>query len=261
MSRASPRWVPSFSSASASWRTATVSPRRTSGCSSWQSRCWSGKLVPIRLGPDEGEVAPSTTFTFALLLAYGVAAAAVAQAIACIVADVVNRKPPVRSAFNVAQYVLAIAAAGAVYGLIAGDAPSRTFELIDLLATGCAGVVFFLVNTGAVAIAVALSGGTRLGHEVSTRLDPPRDHGGDPDRAGPSGRGRTRVESGAAASAHPAPGRRSARRAACAAERAPGAPRRAHGAAQSRSVRGSADARTRCSRSAAGPHRLAAARP
>ena len=129
-----------------------------------------GELVPIRLGPDEGEVAPSTTFTFALLLAYGVAAAAVAQAIACIVADVVNRKPPVRSAFNVAQYVLAIAAAGAVYGLIAGDAPSRTFELIDLLATGCAGVVFFLVNTGAVAIAVALSGGTRLGHEVSRDL-------------------------------------------------------------------------------------------
>jgi len=73
-----------------------------------------GELVPIKLGPNRGEVAPSTTFTFALLVSSGVGAAVLAQAVGSALADVVDGKRPSRSAFNVAQYVLAIAAAGGV---------------------------------------------------------------------------------------------------------------------------------------------------
>src|SRR5919198_970679 len=73
-----------------------------------------GELVPIKLGPGRGEVAPSTTFTFALLLSSGLAAASIATALASGVADLIDGKRPSRSAFNVAQYVLAVAAAGSV---------------------------------------------------------------------------------------------------------------------------------------------------
>ena len=83
-----------------------------------------GELVPIKLGTGEGEVAPSTTFTFALLLSSGLAAAAIAVAAASGLSDLIDRKRPSRSAFNIAQYVLAIAAAGAV--LVARGRPART---------------------------------------------------------------------------------------------------------------------------------------
>jgi diguanylate cyclase (GGDEF)-like protein len=126
--------------------------------------------VPIKLGPGRGEVAPSTTFTFALLLSTGVAAAAIAQAIASAIADLVDGKSPSRSAFNVAQYVIAIAAAGAVL-VVTGVLPHGDgFDANDIPAFIAAGVVFFVVNTWLVAGAVALTTGTRLRDQVSTEL-------------------------------------------------------------------------------------------
>ena len=129
-----------------------------------------GELVPIKLGTGEGEVAPSTTFTFALLLSSGLAAAAIAVAAASGLSDLIDRKRPSRSAFNIAQYVLAIAAAGAVL-VAAGVLPHHDeFAPADVPAILAAAAVFFLVNTGLVAGAIAVTSGTRLRDQISSEL-------------------------------------------------------------------------------------------
>jgi diguanylate cyclase (GGDEF)-like protein len=129
-----------------------------------------GELVPIKLGPGRGEVAPSTTFNFALLLSSGVAAAAIASALASGIADAIDGKRPSRSAFNVAQYVLAAAAAGGVL-VVAGVLPhDHGFGPVDVLPILAAAAVFFLVNTWLVAGAIALTTGTRLRDQVSSEL-------------------------------------------------------------------------------------------
>jgi diguanylate cyclase (GGDEF)-like protein len=129
-----------------------------------------GELVPIKLGTGEGEVAPSTTFTFALLLSSGLAAAAIAVAAASALSDVIDRKRPSRSAFNVAQYVLAIAAAGGVL-VAAGVLPHhQEFSAADVPAILAAALVFFVVNTGLVAGAIAVTSGTRLRDQISSEL-------------------------------------------------------------------------------------------
>jgi diguanylate cyclase (GGDEF)-like protein len=129
-----------------------------------------GELVPIKLGPNRGEVAPSTTFTFALLVSSGIGAAVLAQAIASALADVVDRKRPSRSAFNVAQYVLAIAAAGGVLVAL-GVLPDRgSFDPADVPAVLAAGLAFYVVNTGLVAGAIAFTSGTRLRDQISSDM-------------------------------------------------------------------------------------------
>ena len=129
-----------------------------------------GELAPIRVGPEEGEVAPSTTFTFALLLVYGLPAAALAQAVGSLAADLIYRKPLVRSAFNIAQYTLAIAAAGAVFHLVATPPSNGVFDISALVGVACAGIVFFVVNTGMVAVVLALTTATHLREHVPGSL-------------------------------------------------------------------------------------------
>jgi diguanylate cyclase (GGDEF)-like protein len=129
-----------------------------------------GELVPIKLGTGEGEVAPSTTFTFALLLSTGLAAASIAVAVASALSDLLDGKRPSRSAFNVAQYVLAIAAAGGVL-LAAGVLPHHEeFTAGDIPPILVAATVFFIVNTGLVAGAIALTTGSRLRDQISSEL-------------------------------------------------------------------------------------------
>jgi diguanylate cyclase (GGDEF)-like protein len=129
-----------------------------------------GELVPIKLGPNRGEVAPSTTFTFALLLFSGVGAAVLVQAVGSAASDLVDGKRPSRSAFNVAQYVLSVAAAGAVL-VTAGVLPHRHgFDPRDVPAVLGAAAAFFVVNTGLVAGAIALTSGTRLRDQISSEM-------------------------------------------------------------------------------------------
>ncbi|MET0684012.1 MAG: bifunctional diguanylate cyclase/phosphodiesterase [Solirubrobacteraceae bacterium] len=121
-----------------------------------------GELVPIRLGPGQGEVAPSTTFTFAILLTFGAVPAAVAQGLGSVAADVAHRRRPKFVAFNLSQYLLAVMAAGLVHQLIAGGPHSEDIGTMQLVGVLAAGAVFFAFNTGAVAVAISLSSGTRL---------------------------------------------------------------------------------------------------
>jgi diguanylate cyclase (GGDEF)-like protein len=129
-----------------------------------------GELLPIRLGPGQGEVAPSTTFTFAILLTFGTAPAAAAQALGSVGSDLLQGRKLKHLAFNLSQYVLAVVGAGLTHDLIAGSMVEGHLGALQLLAVLAAGTVFFAVNTGAVAIAVSLSTGARIRDAVAGDL-------------------------------------------------------------------------------------------
>jgi diguanylate cyclase (GGDEF)-like protein len=128
-----------------------------------------GEVLPIKLGDGEGELVPSTTFTFALVLFGGVAAAALTQFVASTVADRIHGKRVVHWAFNIGQYMLAIGASGLVFELIAGVG-SGPFTVVRVLAAVLAAAVFFVVNTGTVSTVIALTSGSRVRDEISSEL-------------------------------------------------------------------------------------------
>src|SRR3954452_1888413 len=78
-----------------------------------------GEVFPVKLDRGEGELVLSATFMFALLLFGGIAPAMLVQAIASTMADRLHRKRLVAWAFNIGQYMLAVAASGVLYELIA----------------------------------------------------------------------------------------------------------------------------------------------
>jgi diguanylate cyclase (GGDEF)-like protein len=142
-----------------------------------------GELKPIiTSGPNQDAGATtSTTFTFATLLHLGLPVAAILQAVAAIISGVFRRRAVHRTAFNVAQYTLSFAAAAAVLALFRiSPRPSAVWvpDGPDLLAVGCAGVTYFLVNHLLVNVAVALHEripmrralGADLGYQVLVNL-------------------------------------------------------------------------------------------
>ncbi len=127
------------------------------------------ELVPIKIGRGTGEVAPSTTFTFALLLHSGVTAAVVAQALALVIRDGVDQTSATRCAFRVARQTLALAAAGVVlyFTHLTGD---LRFDWIGLGAYVAAGSVYFLLSSGISIVERLLGGRVRLRDELSADL-------------------------------------------------------------------------------------------
>jgi diguanylate cyclase (GGDEF)-like protein len=125
-----------------------------------------GELVPLKLplrGGDE-EVNLSTPFALALLMSVGLAPALLAQAAASLIQDVVARKPVWRSAFNIGQYALCLAAASAVLSAL-GVQPSTgagATTPAQIAAALLAGGAFFFVNFLIVGAAVARYHGTPL---------------------------------------------------------------------------------------------------
>jgi signal transduction histidine kinase len=100
------------------------------------------------------EITVSTTFTCAVLIAFGTAPAVLMQVVASVAADVVDRKTPWKSAFNAAQYALSVGAAGATYVLLGGTHTITAASLPPYLA---AAVVFYLLNTVLTDIGIGLS--------------------------------------------------------------------------------------------------------
>jgi diguanylate cyclase (GGDEF)-like protein len=129
-----------------------------------------GEVLPVKLGDNEGELVPSTTFMFALILYGGVGAAILTQLIASTIADSIHSKRLVARAFNLGQYTFAIGASGLVYQTIAGGASDGTFTALQVLAALLAGGVFFVVNTGMVSTVIALTSGSRIRDEFSSEL-------------------------------------------------------------------------------------------
>jgi diguanylate cyclase (GGDEF)-like protein len=129
-----------------------------------------GEILPVKLGDNEGELVPSTTFMFALILYGGVGAAILTQLVASTIADSVHSKRLVARAFNLGQYTFAIGASGLVYQTIAGGASDGTFTTVQVAAALLAGGVFFVVNTGMVSTVIALTSGSRIRDEFSSEL-------------------------------------------------------------------------------------------
>jgi diguanylate cyclase (GGDEF)-like protein len=118
-----------------------------------------GELYPLRIprGDAEGAITTSTTFAFAILLAFGTTPAVLILALASAIADIIDRRAWWKVAFNIAQYTLAMSAAGLVLNLQlhqTDDLPH--FNLQTLLTVLAAGAVFFMLNVAITAVAVAL---------------------------------------------------------------------------------------------------------
>src|SRR4051812_25071274 len=129
-----------------------------------------GELVPVRLGDGEGEMVPSTTFAFALLLFAGIGPAVITQAVASTLADRIHKKRLVHWAFNIGQYMLTIGVSGAVFQLLAEPPRDGDFGFWQLIAALVAAGVYFVVNTGAVSTVIALTSGSRIRDEFSSEL-------------------------------------------------------------------------------------------
>ncbi len=127
------------------------------------------ELVPIKIGRGTGEVAPSTTFTFALLLHSGVTAAVVAQALALVLRDGMDQTSAPRCAFRVARQTLALGAAGGVLHAthLTGD---LRFDWVGFGSYVAAGCVYFLLSSGISITERLLGGRDRLRDELSADL-------------------------------------------------------------------------------------------
>lgn len=107
-------------------------------------------------------VFPSTCFTFAILLGWGLGPAVVVQAVGVIVSGWRMRHAAWRTAFNVGQYACALAAAYGVIQLGSGTIFSDGWlHWTDVAAVGGATLAWFVVNYGLVSWAVRLRFGDR----------------------------------------------------------------------------------------------------
>jgi diguanylate cyclase (GGDEF)-like protein len=120
-----------------------------------------GELLPIKVPRRDAEITTSTTFAFGALLSFGLPAAAVAQAAGSLVTDLARRRSTWRSGFNVGQYTLSYAAAGAVLSRLSDvpQSPGVPFGANDVPAMIAAAGAFFVVNNGLAGAASALADG------------------------------------------------------------------------------------------------------
>jgi diguanylate cyclase (GGDEF)-like protein len=120
-----------------------------------------GELRPVMVSSATtvGGTYPSTMFTFAVLLHFGLPVAVLMQAVAVAMNGVVTRKSWHRVMFNIAQSTLALTAAAVVLGLFR-IVPSPALPWVpgggDLLAITLAGVAYFATRATLVSGAVAL---------------------------------------------------------------------------------------------------------
>lgn len=120
-----------------------------------------GELRPVMVSSATavGGTYPSTMFTFAVLLHFGLPVAVLMQAVAVGMNGVVTRKAWHRVMFNIAQSTLALTAAAVVLGLF-GVSPSPGVPWVpsgsDIVPIGLAGVAYFATRATLVCGAVAL---------------------------------------------------------------------------------------------------------
>jgi signal transduction histidine kinase len=114
-----------------------------------------GELVILRINNDNRlkEVSITSTFAYGLVPLAGTAVAVLVFLVGSIVSDVARRKAAIKTLFNAAQYVLALAAGGAVYHALGGGYEITTATLPALAAGGLA---FMLINYLLVSTVVSL---------------------------------------------------------------------------------------------------------
>ena len=129
-----------------------------------------GEFVTVKMGPNRGEVAPSNTFAFALLLIGGPAIAIIAMFLACTLADLRDGKPLAKMTFNSSQYTIALYLSSIALAATTTLARPAHFDLLDLPGLAFAGAVFYGFNIAAVAIVIALHTGTPLRRQFTSDL-------------------------------------------------------------------------------------------
>ncbi len=125
---------------------------------------WFPITAPRRDGAEAEEISTSTTFAFALLILYGTGPALLTLAFASAISDLRQRKSVWKTLYNVAQYMLALGAAGGVYALLGAPHHVSVGHLPVVAAAGC---TFFLVNELSIWVAVGLPHGESLFSYIS----------------------------------------------------------------------------------------------
>jgi signal transduction histidine kinase len=115
--------------------------------------------VPIRRRGATKLITATNTFAVALLVVAGTALAVLVLAAASAIADLLQRKAPIKVAFNLAQWAIALALGGLTYTALGGG---RTVTAASLPALAAGGVVFLLVNGALVSIVVSLADGASV---------------------------------------------------------------------------------------------------
>ncbi|HEX9717713.1 MAG TPA: ATP-binding protein [Actinomycetota bacterium] len=128
-----------------------------------------GELFPITVlrRREAEEITTSTTFAFALLLGYGTVPAMVSLSLASLLADLVHRKPVWKSLFNVAQYTLSMALAGAVYSVLGGAGGLSSEHMGPVIA---AALTFFVANNVLTGVALGLAQGAPVARYLARDL-------------------------------------------------------------------------------------------
>ncbi len=113
------------------------------------------ELTPVRM-PRGGFMTVSSALDYAAIILFGPLAAAWIDVASGVVAHGVLRpRHPLRLAYNLATYVLAAFAAGAVYDGLGGSFGSFVLNAQNLVALAGLGITYFAVNTGLVSLALA----------------------------------------------------------------------------------------------------------
>jgi signal transduction histidine kinase len=120
-----------------------------------------GELVsiPIQHHNRVKDLAVTATFAYGLVPLAGTGVAVLVFVVGSVLADIVRGKAAVKTLFNAAQYVLALAAGGAVYHALGGGYQITTGSLPAMAAGGLA---FMLVNHLLVSIVISLDQGTPI---------------------------------------------------------------------------------------------------
>src|SRR5215208_4563912 len=115
-----------------------------------------GELVTLRVDDQNRlkEISITSAFAYGLVPLAGTTVAVLVFILGSVVADLTRHRGPVKMLFNAAQYVLALAAGGAVYHALGGGYEVTTATLPALAAGGLA---FMLVNFLLVSIVVSLA--------------------------------------------------------------------------------------------------------
>jgi diguanylate cyclase (GGDEF)-like protein len=121
------------------------------------------EMKPIEVARVGGvdSIVTSTTFAFAILLSFGPVPAMLAQAISSILADIRERKPSIKTIFNLAQYWVSLGSAAIVLTVTdisnnsSLDTPFSTRWTIAVIA---AALSYFVVNNVLVGVVRALAG-------------------------------------------------------------------------------------------------------
>jgi diguanylate cyclase (GGDEF)-like protein len=132
------------------------------------------EIFPIRIQRTSGsveEITTATTFSFALLLLLSIPAAVIAQVAASLADDVIRRKPGWKTLFNIAQYSLAMIAAGLVFEALTDRVPTvRDIDTVYLFSILISAAVFFLVNNALIDAAIAFEERRRVSSAFSKNL-------------------------------------------------------------------------------------------